>query len=129
MNPTLREVSLLLEQFQNAEWRDLYMRTERYSLFIAKPGGARNPMLGEPLAKAAAPIDVAAANTISAPHLATVSSLLAVGSDVQRGTVVGQIEVLGAREDIVSNTSGIVAEVLAPVGTLVEYETPLLRIV
>jgi biotin carboxyl carrier protein len=128
MKVILREVSVLLEQFQRSEWKDLHLRTARYSLFLAKPGGAANPMLDGRLV---AGMDGAAADawaTVAAPHLATLRSLLPVGSNVQHGAIVGQLEVLGVAEDLVSPAAGVIAEVLAHPGSLVEFETPLLRI-
>lgn len=132
MSAALQEVRELLREFAQSEWRDLYVRTDSYSLFIAKAHGAPNPMLAptqfgsmapEPLAIEPLPL-----HAITAPHVGTVVSVLEPGQPVEPGTVVGRIQVLDAVFEIQSDRRGIVDAVLAPVATLVEYETPLLRL-
>lgn len=123
----LREVGLLLEQFKQSDWRDLYVRTSRYSLFVAKPAGGSNPMRGAGAGTSAPPAQPE--NTIRAPHIGSVTWLAQVNSVVEPGAVVARIEVLGESIEIDSERGGRVEAVLSAAGTLVEYETPLLIIV
>jgi biotin carboxyl carrier protein len=124
----LREVSLLLEQFQQSEWQDMYVRTSRYSLFVAKLTGGPNPMRSAG-AETSAPPDEQSENMIVAPHVGSVTWLAQVNSVVEPGSVVARIEVLGESIEIVSERGGHVKAVLSAAGTLIEYETPLLIIV
>ena len=125
MKATLRQVGVLLEQFQKSEWRELYMRTGSLSLFLAKNGGAPNPLLAAGMTDSTA---TPGATAVVAPHLGTVASTLQPGTDVLAGEIVAQIELLGELIEIACEQSGIVEAVLAPVGSLIEYDAPLLSI-
>ena len=56
------------------------------------------------------------------------SELAEVGSEVSKGQVVGSIESMKIKNDIVSRVSGTVAEVLVEDGMPVEYGQPLFRL-
>jgi biotin carboxyl carrier protein len=129
MNEITLQARALLEQFRNGEWRDLYVRTARYALFIARPGGAANPMRGASARIATAKTASAAAvavptrdsKSIVAPHIGTVAWIEALGSTVVPGDVVARIEVLGTLFDINAEFAGRVDGVAAPIGTLVQF--------
>lgn len=53
---------------------------------------------------------------------------LAVGMSVRGGDVLGQVEVLGVRHEVVAPEDGIMAAVLAEAGQAVEYGQPLARL-
>jgi len=125
MNKVALEARALLEQFRNSDWRDIYVRTARYALFIAKPGGASNPMPRVP-ASAAPSGD---AKSIVAPHIGTVAWIESVGSLVAPEAIVARIEVLGTLIDIASEFAGRVDGVAAPVGTLVQFGATIATIV
>jgi biotin carboxyl carrier protein len=127
MNPVLVEVSELLRRFAGADWRDLYVRTARYTLFIAKAGGAPNPMLG-PAVESEAVARQSLEYTITAPHVGTVSSIAPVGAEIESGSSAIRLVVLGETIEVRSEHAGIVTDLLAQPGDLVQYETPLLRI-
>jgi biotin carboxyl carrier protein len=123
----LLEVSELLRRFAGADWRDLYVRTARYTLFIAKAGGAPNPMLG-PAAESEAVARQSLEYTIAAPHVGTVSSIAQVGAKIECGSSAIRLAVLGETVEVRSEHAGVVTDVLAQPGDLVQYEAPLLRI-
>lgn len=127
MSTVLGEVSALLELFRGSDWRDLHLRTPHYSLFLAKQNGASNPMLNH-LESPDTALEAAAA-VVRAPHVATVVSVLSVGTQVQAGTLVGEVEVLGEHVALFAPRSGSVGAIIAPVGSLVEYDAPMLTIV
>jgi acetyl-CoA carboxylase biotin carboxyl carrier protein len=127
MNPVLVEVSELLRRFADADWRDLYVRTARYTLFIAKAGGGPNPML-RPAGQSEAVARQSLGYTIAAPHVGTVASIAPVGEEVESGSSVIRLAVLGETVEVRSEHAGIVTDLLAQPGDLVQYDTPLLRI-
>src|SRR5882757_2015321 len=127
MNPVLLEVSELLRRFAGADWRDLYVRTAHYTLFIAKAGGAPNPML-RAAAKSSAVAEQSAEYTIAAPHVGTVASIAQVGEEIEYGSSVIRLALLGETVEVRSEHAGVVTDVLAQPGDLVQYDTSLLRI-
>jgi acetyl-CoA carboxylase biotin carboxyl carrier protein len=123
MMDALREVTLLLEEFAGSEFRDIYLRTSRYELFVAKPGGAANPLLDQTTPDAGSNHQI-----LQAPHVATVVSSLASGVRVTRNTPVMVLELLGELLELPSGVDGVIDAVLVEPGSFVEYETPLIRI-
>jgi acetyl-CoA carboxylase biotin carboxyl carrier protein len=129
MNPVLLEVSELLRRFAGADWRDLYVRTAHYTLFIAKAGGAPNPMLDAAAKSATAAVaEQGAEYTIAAPHVGTVASIAQVGEEIEYGSSVIRLALLGETVEVRSEHAGVVTDVLAQPGDLVQYDTSLLRI-
>jgi acetyl-CoA carboxylase biotin carboxyl carrier protein len=53
---------------------------------------------------------------------------LAVGAAVREGDLLGHVEVLGVRQDVVAPENGMIASLVAQSGEAVEYGQPLLRI-
>lgn len=127
MNTVALEARVLLEQFRKSDWREVYVRTARYALFIAKPGAGPDPMRHA----AAPPAAMASSDAVSvrAPHIGTVAWIEAVGGVVTPGVIVARIEVLGAVIDIAAESAGRMSEVAAPVGTLVEFGATIATIV
>lgn len=123
MSQLLVEVQALLNEFMRSEWRDLYVRTEHCSLFIAKPAGGPNPM------RTAVERRARETTMLRSPQLGTVVSMLEAGSPVDVGTIVGQIQVLDELIPIKSEQRGVIDAVLIERGALAEYETPLLRLI
>lgn len=54
--------------------------------------------------------------------------LVQVGDRVEIGQVVGIIEAMKIMNEIASDRNGLVAEIIAPNGTAVEYGSPLIRV-
>jgi biotin carboxyl carrier protein len=130
MSKVIQEVSALLEQFCHSAWRDMHVRTARYTLFIAKPGGSANPMWRAPALVAPASVVLANdARSIVAPHIGTVAWTETVGGEVAAGAIVARIEVLGTLFDITSEFAGRVHAVEVPIGALVEFGATIASIV
>lgn len=123
MSAAVDEVRAMLALFAKSRWRDLHLRSGGWEIFLAKPGGAANPMVA---AAAAATAEIIA--TLEAPHLGLFYADVATGDTVAEGTVLGQLEVLGEREDLRAERPGRVAAILAEDGALVEYGIPLIRL-
>jgi biotin carboxyl carrier protein len=125
----------LLFLVERSDWREFYLRTGDWSVFMARPGGGVDPMMsGAAVVEAAptveAPVAIMAPpTTISAPHIATFVSALPVGSEVGLGAALARIELLGETIDVTSESAGFVAAILAEPGALVEYGQPLVEIV
>jgi acetyl-CoA carboxylase biotin carboxyl carrier protein len=120
MSRVVHEARALLEQLRQSGWHDLHLRTTNFSLFIARPGGASNPMRERPV--------LAPAHEVPAPHIGTVAWIAQLGSALQAGAVVTRIELLGELIDIAAPTAGVVTSIAAPIGTLVEYGSPLVSL-
>lgn len=126
MSSTVEDVRALLASFVQSPWRDLHVRSGSWSLFMAKAEGGPNPMLAR--AGAAMAAAVAALRDVTAPHLGIFSARVAPGTDVQVGTVIGQVDKLGEATDVISDVAGRVAAVLPADGDMVEYGAPLVRL-
>jgi biotin carboxyl carrier protein len=130
MSKAALDASILLKQLRHSAWRDMYVRTAGYELYIAKPGGASNPMRRAPASAVPASVVAAsAAQFIVAPHIGTVAWIEVVGAAVTPGAIVARIEVLGTLIDIGSEFAGRINAVAAPIGTLVEFGTTIATIV
>jgi len=126
MSSTIEEVRALLAGFVQSPWRDLHFRSGGWSLFMAKADGGPNPMLVR--AGAAVAAVAAALREVTAPHLGIFSARVTPGTQVEVGTVIGQVDKLGEATDVVSEVAGRVAEVLLQDGDLAEYGAPLVRL-
>lgn len=126
MSSTIEEVRALLVGFVQSPWRDLHFRSGGWSLFMAKADGGPNPMLAR--AGAAVAAVAAALREVTAPHLGIFSARVAPGTEVEVGTVIGQVDKLGEVTDVVSEAAGRVAAILPNDGDLVEYGAPLARL-
>ena len=111
------EVRALMTLFAKSDWKDIHVRTETIELFLANDDGCDNPMAGS-----------AFANSVRAPHLATIVALALPGTAVAIGEKVGTIELLSDQIDLIASISGIVAKTLAATGDLVDYDQPLLSL-
>ncbi|WP_311268182.1 hypothetical protein [Sphingobium sp. WCS2017Hpa-17] len=135
MTDIITDTRVLLRLFRQSGYADIHLRSGDYELFVATPGGGANP-LHAPVAVEAAPaplsaIPVAAAKVeqlVSAPHIASFVSALSVGSAVAAGDAVARIELLGEPIDLCVDQPGLVTEILAEPGALIEYAAPLVRL-
>ena len=113
----------LLAIVERSDWREFYLRTGDWAVFMARPGGGRDPMLSGEEQVADSPTA-----TVTAPHVATFFSALPVGSEIEAGGVLVRVELLGEMIDVVSDDAGRVTAVLVEPGTLVEFGQPLVEI-
>lgn len=133
MTAIIEDTRALLRLFRQSGYVDFHLRSGDYELFVARPGGSANP-LRAPVTQATplVPVEPAATATseqlLSAPHIATFVSALDVGSAVVAGDAVVRIELLGEPIDLFADHAGMVTDVLARPGALVEYAAPLVRL-
>lgn len=122
----------LLRLFRQSGYADLHLRLGDYELFVARPGGGADPLrvaTAAPQSSAeAAPAPAAAEQLLVAPHIASFVSALPIGSAVAAGDAVARIELLGEPIDLLAAQAGLVTEVFAEPGALVEYDVPLVRL-
>lgn len=114
----ISEVRAMLALFARSEWKDLHVRTPSIELFIAKPGGAANPIA----------ITASDAIAIRAPHVATLLSLADVGAVLTEGQTVAVIELLGEKIEVPTVCAGLVTAHRAMPRELVEYDQILLTL-
>lgn len=110
------EIRALLMQFERSGLKDMFVRTGDWTVFMAQPGGAANPMQAGQLA--ADPVDVLA---VSAPHLGLFEPVCAAGDAVSAGQVIAKIDVLGRKTEVTSAKAGRVAAVHFAANDLVEF--------
>jgi acetyl-CoA carboxylase biotin carboxyl carrier protein len=135
VNTIVSDTRALLWIFEKSDYRDLHLRLEGYSVFLAKSGGHANPMhdspIGDrPLHDRIVP-DVArstASHAIVAPHIASLISTLPLGSCVAMGDIVARLSLLDEFIDLKADYVGTVEAVSAEVGDLLEYGSPILEL-
>ncbi|WP_374414687.1 biotin/lipoyl-containing protein [Novosphingobium colocasiae] len=131
MSELVSDTRTFLRLFRHSGYKDMHIRLGDYEAFFASPDGAANPLLaGEVTAGVdAAPAgDPGADLIVAAPHIASFVSALPVGSTVAAGEAVARIELLGEEISVPADRAGTVSHVLAEAGALVEYSTPLVRL-
>lgn len=137
MSELVSDTRAFLRLFRQSGARDMHLRFGDYEAFFARTDGGADPMraaapeaVAEPAPVAPVPVAAPAAGdvTVTAPHIASFVSALAVGSEVRAGDPVARIELLGEEIAVPADRAGIVAEVMAEAGALVEYSAPLVRL-
>lgn len=114
----LNEARAMLLQFAKSPLKDLYLRTDAVTMFMARAQGGANPMRGAkdaPLAAASPTVPVVA------PHLGLFMPSVSVGDHVSAGGVLGTLDVLGRQTDVVSDGAGVVAAIHFAANDLVEF--------
>jgi biotin carboxyl carrier protein len=134
MTDIVTDTRALLRLFRQSDYGDLHVRSGDYEMFVARPHGGANPLRAS-MAQAgtspepSAPTHVEATeHLVSAPHIASFVSALAIGSAVAAGDAVARIELLGEPIDLLAEQAGLVTDVMAKPGALVEYAAPLVRL-
>lgn len=107
----ISEVRAMLALFSRSDWSDLHLRTSSIELFIARPGGAANPI-------ATARAD---AVEVRAPHVATLHWLAGVGAEFAIGEAVATLDLLGEKVEVPATSEGRVIIHRSRSGDLVEY--------
>lgn len=122
MTDSVTEIRALLMQFEKSGLKDLYVRSKDWTVFLAQPDGAANPLqyasMVEPVSSVAAGADFAA---VSAPHLGLFEPACAPGDDVSAGQVIAMIDVLGRKTEITSASAGRVVSLKFAANDLVEF--------
>lgn len=117
----LHEVRALLLQFERSTLKDLYFRSGDWAVFMARPGGGANPMLGAAPVAGEAARAPAVVEATTAPHLGLFEPRCAVGDAVEAGAVVAVLDVLGRKTDVAAKVAGRVRALGAARDALVEY--------
>ena len=119
----------LLLQFERSPLTDLHFRKGEWTVFLARPGGAANPMLtAEEGAEQAAQPTSAPSTVLRAPHLGLFEPACAAGDRVGAGDLLGAIDVLGRRTELRAAAAGRIGGVLVVANDLVEYGEALLEL-
>jgi biotin carboxyl carrier protein len=133
MNATTRKAAIdnaraLLDSLGENNWATVHVVSGDVEIFIATANGRENPMRAvQSPAAPAAPSD-ANVSTVTAPHVATVVTVVAQGVSIAQGAPLATIAVLGDEEVLTAPGAGRVSNVHVAAGMLVEYGTPLLDI-
>ena len=126
MESAIHEIRALLAQFERSPLRDLYLRTGPWTAFLARPGGAANPLLAT-AAPEPEPAPTAPPFAVTAPHLGLFAPGCQPGDAVASGACIGVIDVLGRKTEVFSSQAGRVSAVCAASG-LVEFGDRLVEI-
>lgn len=125
----IQEIRAMLLQFERSDLQDFYVRLPQWTLFLARPGGAPNPLRATTPAPASvsaqAPAPVA---TLTAPHLGIFAPRVQAGDTVGAGAAVASIDVLGRKTEVQSPTAGRISRIAAAAGSLIEFGDSLVEI-
>lgn len=117
----IAEIRALLLQFEKSRLKDFYLRTGEWQVFMARPDGGANPMVEAP----AAPPQVTVAEMpgvgVKAPHLGLFEPACAPGDVIEGGALIGRLDVLGRKTDVVADRAGRITAVNFAANDLVEY--------
>lgn len=119
----------LMDALLANDWSEVHVTGNDFEIFIAREGGGANPMLdpdlgdGQNEAVAAGP-----ARTLSAPHVATVEWVAAVGVRLEVGQTVVRLSVLDEVSELPAVAGCTVVRVHAVPGQMVEFGAPLVDV-
>lgn len=116
----IQDIRAMLLQFEKSSLKDLFFRSADWTMFFARDGGGPNPLLS---AQREFEADVTAAQlaSVHAPHLGLFEPRCAVGESVAAGALLGLLDVLGRKTEILSNEGGRIRSVLVAPHALVEF--------
>ena len=127
----------LIERLTKSELGELEVREDGWRIRLRRPRRATNTAAAAPAhaeVRGARPVHGPAIHPvrgrITSPAVGyfTAHDGLAVGAELRQGDVIGHVDVLGVRVEVVSPADGVVGRVLAQAGEAVEYGQELLRI-
>ena len=132
LQSAIDDARALLDTLLTSGWQDIHVESGTTEIFIARDGGRSNPMRQVP----AFPVAASAAqeepedqvHSVTAPHVATVVDVAAIGTWVDDGARVATIRVLDVEEMVAAPHAGTIIAIHAEVGALVEFMTPILSL-
>jgi acetyl-CoA carboxylase biotin carboxyl carrier protein len=133
----VKKIEELIKVLESSRTEELSVRKGDFAVHIVKgkkAGTTAVPKKAQksPEAKtAASSVEIDTASYILAPMVGifhVVDGIAKVGSSIESGQVVGAIESMKLLNDVISNISGSVADVMVEDGTPVEYGQPLYKI-
>ena len=116
MTDPVTEMRALLRQFEKSGLKDMYVRSKGWTVFMAQPDGAANPMQMEQAVGGSASLAA-----ITAPHLGLFEPVCVAGDAVSAGQVIAVLDVLGRRTEVTSAGAGRVVAVNFAANDLVEF--------
>jgi biotin carboxyl carrier protein len=116
------EALAFVQLFALGSWTSCHVRTGKLEIFVSRDARHENPMV----ARRIAPAEIAG-EPLTAPHIGTLIELAPIGSRVEEGACYGALSVLDDRVDLITDHAGTVADHLQPLGALVEFDQPLVR--
>lgn len=129
------DLRALMTSFLEGDWTEMHVNDVRGGIFIAREGGGPNPLLGDIVAggyveSESEPVGSASGvlRDLSAPHVATLVSIIAAGDHVAAGAELARLSVLDIEEPLLAPAAGEVVDVLVVAGALVEHGTVLIRL-
>lgn len=122
----------LLQALMIHGWREIHVRTGDTKIFIAQENGAANPMRNGSASTLVGVSSPAAANeqviVVTAPHVATLESVVAVGTRLAVGESIATLRVLDDLHPLAATVAGTVVRVDAAQGQLLDYKAAILAI-
>ena len=126
MSDAIGEIRALLREFNQSSWRDLFVRSGEWQVFLARTDGGPNPLnSGQWQETADAPSMQSA--IVTAPHVGIFAPVGEVGRNVAAGALVGTIRALDRETPVTAEAAGTVGW-LAADGEFVEYGARLVEI-
>lgn len=125
MSQTIDEIRAMLRDFRQSPWLDFHVVSDGWKIFLAKPGGKANPMLGVAVGEME---NAASLLSVDAPHLGLFSTRVEVGSQVEAGACIGVLKVLDRITEVCAERAGLVDAVFFKDGDLVEYGEPMIAL-
>ena len=141
---TRSDIDDILRLIDGSDFLELKLEMGDLKLELRRPGAAVAPVaIAAPVVKAAAPVKVAApviasggGSEIPAPLLGTfwhaprpgADDFVKPGDRVSADTVIGIIEVMKLMNSVPAGVAGVVLELTAPNGEMVEHGQTLIRI-
>jgi acetyl-CoA carboxylase biotin carboxyl carrier protein len=132
LQSAIDDARALLDTLLASDWQEIHVASGTTEIFIARDGGRPNPMRQAAVSPVAASGGLEApeeqAQAVTAPHVATIVSLVAIGTQVDSGARIATIRVLDTEEVVAAPWAGTVTAIHADVGALVEFKTPILSL-
>lgn len=129
----IHDARALLQTLMASDWREVHVRSGEAEIFIAREGGGANPMRASAPIASVEPASPLAATSgsnvvVTAPHVATLTDALSVGTVVSAGQTVATLRVLDQTEAVEAPVAGAITSVSAAAGDLLDFKAPILSI-
>lgn len=124
----INDARALLDALLANDWREIHTRSGDVEIFIARDGGAPNPMRDVAPPARAAPVAREPDQAVTAPHIATLAEVLPAGTKVTRGQTLATLRVLDDSHPVEAPVGGTITRLDAAIGDLLDYKAPILSI-
>lgn len=123
----LRDTHLLLEGFATSPWRSLDVASGAMRLSISRMSAVERAGLPAPSPTPACEVGPGPGRLLTAPHVATLRDIAAVGSRIPAGEVYATLEVLGETIELRTGEELRVVSLLSQPGDLVEFGSAMME--